>query len=77
MPMHVQMDNGEVLFAYDALGNMWNKRIGDNRRGGRHWWSSKKIIGGNYIDYTATQVNGIINITTYYPLNQYKESNYE
>ena len=36
MPTHVQMNNGKVLFTYDALGNKWYKRVGDYQHNGKH-----------------------------------------
>ena len=37
MPTHVQMNNGEVLFTYDALGNKWYKRVGNFQRCELHY----------------------------------------
>ncbi len=46
MPTHVQMNNGEVLFTYDALGNKWYKRVGDYQRGEKH--GTAYIFGMQY-----------------------------
>ncbi len=46
MPTHVQMNNGEVLFTYDALGNKWYKRVGDYQRDEKH--GTAYIFGMQY-----------------------------
>ncbi len=46
MPTHVQMNNGEVLFTYDALGNKWYKRVGDYQHDEKH--GTAYIFGMQY-----------------------------
>ncbi len=46
MPTHVQMNNGEVWFTYDALGNKWYKRVGDYQRDEKH--GTAYIFGMQY-----------------------------
>jgi len=46
MPTHAQMNNGDVWFTYDALGNKWYKYVGDDVRGEKH--GTAYIFGMQY-----------------------------